>query len=304
MNLGNIKAVSVFKASRLGLKLQKNAPALLVGGGVVALVGATATAIYATSKASAIMDEHDEKIAQIARAKQLASETGSAVSYSEEDARNDKIVIFTQTAGKFVKLYGPTLILLAGGTLSILAGHRILSARYAGVVAAYSVLEQTFDRYRDRVREELGEDRELAFYMGADEIRTEVNAETGETVKVVVGQSGRSMYARCFDEANSDRWERTYGYNQAFVRAKQNQLNDRLEARGHVFLNEVYDALGFAHTPEGQVVGWLRDTIDGDGAIDFGIYRLDNTESEGFLQNTERSVWLDFNVDGVIWDKI
>lgn len=303
MNL-NIKAVSVFKASRLGLKLQKNSPAILVGVGITALVGATVTAVYATTKASAVMDEHDEKIAQIARAKQLSSETGSSISYSEEDARNDKIVVFTQTAGKFVKLYGPTLILLAGGTLAILAGHRILSARYAGVVAAYSVLEQTFDRYRDRVREEIGEDRELAIFAGADEIRSEVNAETGETVKVVVGQTGRSMYARCFDETNSLRWERTYGYNQAFIRAKQNQLNDRLVARGHVFLNEAYEALGFPHTPEGQVVGWLLDSPKGDGRIDFGIYALDNTESEGFLQGTERSVWLDFNVDGVIWDKI
>lgn len=300
MNLANMKAVSAFKASRLGLKIQKNSPAILVGVGITALVGATVTAIHATTKASAVMDEHDEKMAKIARAKSVATKD----SYTDEDIRNDKIIVFTQTTAKFVKLYAPTVVLVAGGTLSILAGHRILSARYAGVVAAYSVLEQTFDRYRGRVREELGEDRELAIYMGADEIRTEVNAETGESVKVVVGQKGRSMYARCFDEANSDRWQRTYGYNQAFIRGKQNQLNDRLQARGHVFLNEVYEALGFPHTPEGQVVGWLLDSPNGDGIIDFGIYSLDNKDSEGFLQNTERSVWLDFNVDGVIWDKI
>lgn len=304
MNLNNLKAVGVFKASRLGLKLQKNSPAILVGVGITALIGATVTAVYATTKASDIMDEHDEKMAVIARAKKLASEKGAEIGYTDELARNDKIVVFTQTAGKFVRLYAPTVVLVTGGTLAILAGHRILSARYAGVVAAYSVLEQTFDRYRGRVRDELGEDRELAIYVGADEVRTEINVETGESVKVAVGRNGRSMYARLFDEVNSDRWERTYGYNQAFIRAKQNQLNDRLTIRGHVFLNEVYDALGFAHTPEGQVVGWILNAPNGDSVIDFGIYSLENTESEGFLQNTERSVWLDFNVDGVIWDKI
>ena len=299
MNLANIKALSVFKASRLGLKVQKNSPAILVGVGITALVGATVTAVYATTKASDIMDEHDAQMAKIARAKSVA---GS--SYTDDEVRSDKVTIFAQTSFRFIKLYAPTALLVAGGTLSILAGHRILSARYAGVVAAYSVLEQSFDKYRDRVREELGEDRELAIYAGAKEVRTEIDAATGESIKVLVDQKGRSMYARCFDEVTSDRWEKTYGYNQAFIRGKQNQLNDRLKVRGHVFLNEVYDALGFPHTPEGQVVGWILDSPTGDGVIDFGIYRLDNKESEAFLLNMERSVWLDFNVDGVIWDKI
>ena len=299
MNLANIKALSVFKASRLGLKVQKNSPAILVGVGITALVGATVTAVYATTKASDIMDEHDAQMAKIARAKSVA---GS--SYTDDEVRSDKVTIFTQTTFRFVKLYTPTVLLVTGGTLSILAGHRILSARYAGVVAAYSVLEQSFDKYRDRVREELGEDRELAIYAGAKEVRTEIDAATGESIKVLVDQKGRSMYARCFDEVTSDRWEKTYGYNQAFIRGKQNQLNDRLKVRGHVFLNEVYDALGFPHTPEGQVVGWILDSPTGDGVIDFGIYHLDNKESEAFLLNMERSVWLDFNVDGVIWDKI
>ena len=302
MNLANIKALSVFKASRLGLKVQKNSPAILVGVGITALVGATVTAVYATTKASDIMDEHDAQMAKVAQAKSMSEKTDS--SYTDDEIRRDKVTIFTQTSFRFIKLYTPTVLLVAGGTLSILAGHRILSARYAGVVAAYSVLEQSFDRYRDRVREELGEDRELAIYAGAKEVRTEIDAATGESVKVLVDQTGRSMYARCFDEASSDRWEKTYGYNQAFIRGKQNQLNDRLKARGHVFLNEVYDALGFPHTPEGQVVGWILDSPTGDGVIDFGIYRLDNKESEAFLLNMERSVWLDFNVDGVIWDKI
>ena len=299
MNLASIKALGVFKASRLGLKVQKNSPAILVGVGITALVGATVTAVYATTKASDIMDEHDAQMAKIAQAKSVA---GS--SYTDDEVRSDKVTIFAQTSVRFIKLYTPTVLLVAGGTLSILAGHRILSARYAGVVAAYSVLEQSFDKYRDRVREELGEDRELAIYAGAKEVRTEIDAATGESVKVLVDQKGRSMYARCFDEVTSDRWEKTYGYNQAFIRGKQNQLNDRLKVRGHVFLNEVYDALGFPHTPEGQVVGWILDSPTGDGVIDFGIYRLDNKESEAFLLNMERSVWLDFNVDGVIWDKI
>lgn len=76
-------------------------------------------------------------------------------------------------------------------------------------------------------------------------------------------------------------------------------LNQRLALKGHVFLNEVYDKLGIERTPEGQIVGWVYDK--GSGYIDFG---LDSPESDTFMSGKERSVWLDFNVDGPILDLI
>ena len=85
-----------------------------------------------------------------------------------------------------------------------------------------------------------------------------------------------------------------------FIRAQQNYLNDLLIARGHVFLNEAYTALGFEHSSAGAVVGWVIDH-DGDNFIDFGLFKPGN---ERFVNGTERNIILDFNVDGVIFDKI
>ena len=73
-----------------------------------------------------------------------------------------------------------------------------------------------------------------------------------------------------------------------------------LRARGHLFLNEVYDALGFERTQAGTVVGWLIGN-GGDDFVDFGMYEAVNNR---FINGLERTPLLDFNVDGVIYDKI
>ncbi len=69
-------------------------------------------------------------------------------------------------------------------------------------------------------------------------------------------------------------------------------------------MNEVYDALGFERTREGAVVGWVMDCnadCEGDNYIDFGMFE---ERSNRFVNMLERSIILDFNVDGVINEKI
>ena len=108
-----------------------------------------------------------------------------------------------------------------------------------------------------------------------------------------------SVYARMFDETSTE-WSKTPEYNMLFLRSQQAYFNNMLQAKGHVFLNEVHDALGFERSQAGQAVGWVLSK-DGDNFVDFGIY---NAENSGFINGDSRYVLLDFNVDGVIWDLI
>jgi hypothetical protein len=106
--------------------------------------------------------------------------------------------------------------------------------------------------------------------------------------------SDTQVHARSFDETNAY-WEKKPEYNLLFLKNTQNYFNDLLNSRGHVFLNEVYDRLGFKRTPAGQVVGWLRSG-KGAGYIDFAIHDEQKSSTP--------SVSLDFNVDGIIYDQI
>ena len=105
----------------------------------------------------------------------------------------------------------------------------------------------------------------------------------------------------------------THGYlkNLTFIKSIQCFANDRLRAEGHLFLNDVYRMLGFPDTSEGQIVGWIWDpknelSDNGDSYIDFGIFDscFRKAEVRDFINGYEPCIWLDFNVDGVVYDLI
>ena len=123
--------------------------------------------------------------------------------------------------------------------------------------------------------------------------------------------SGHSIYAKIFDESNSN-WSRNPVANLTFLRAQQNFANEKLRAEGYLFLNDVYQSLGMPRTSEGQIVGWVWDPNKeieghvGDDYVDFGIYNelYKDAAKRDFINAAEPCVWLDFNVDGVVYDLI
>lgn len=111
-----------------------------------------------------------------------------------------------------------------------------------------------------------------------------------------------SRYAKFFDESCYT-WTKESARNLAHLRAVEKLFTERLQREGHVFLNDVYAMLGIPKTRDGQVVGWFYDRKNpiGDNYVDFGIY---NEGNEDFVNGYTPTVLLDFNVDGVIIDRI
>jgi hypothetical protein len=64
-----------------------------------------------------------------------------------------------------------------------------------------------------------------------------------------------------FDKSNKY-WTRRPKGNKLFLMCQQNYCNDMLRARGHIFLNEVYDMLGFARSRYGATHGWVLEWSD------------------------------------------
>lgn len=277
--------------ARNQLLLQKSSPTILFGAGVVGVVASTVLACRATLKMDEVLQEAQHKITF---AKDL-----DHPQYSERDRTKDIQVVKVQTVVQITKLYAPAIIV---GGLSIAAltkSHNILSRRNAALTAAYAALEKGFNEYRARVVAKYGEDEDRDLRYGTREITVE---EKGKKKKVVrVGPGDPSIYARFFD-VSSPSWDKEPEYNLIFLKCQQNYANDLLHSRGHVFLNEVYDMLGIPRSKAGAVVGWVMGV--GDNFINFGVFDDKNDKARDFVNGFEGSILLDFNVDGVIFDKI
>ena len=313
MNFSNAIQTAKFAIGRGGLILKKYSPEILTAAGVIGTVGSTVMACKATLKVEDILDEAKKKSNLINAVHDGEIEVDAE--YTDKDYSKDLLVNRTQTAVKLIKLYGPAITLGALSITAILGGQHILRKRNVAVMAAYKLCEESFTNYRSRVKDELGEEKDRQFYYGITEetVKDKVKSKDGKTKTVTTKVEKTpdhlySQYARFFDEANMN-WDKSPEQNMYFLKMVQNQMNDKLKARGHVFLNEVYDALGFERSEAGQLVGWVWNKDNtameaGDGYIDFGIFDGNSYAKRAFVNGDERSILLDFNIDGMIYDLI
>lgn len=295
--------------SKIGFGLKKHSPEILIVAGVIGTAASLVLACRATLKVNDILEESKEQLDKIHE----CVEDADISDYTEDDAKKDTAILYAQTGLKFVKLYGPSVVLCVLSVTGMVVSNVILRKRNIALAAAFTAIDKSYKEYRGRVVERFGEkiDRQLKYNLKAVEIEEKIVDENGEeqTVKKTIevadadNPNGYSDYARFFDEA-SPYWEKDSDYNLMFLRRTQTWANDKLKASGRLFLNEVYEALGIPTTKAGQVVGWVYDPENpiGDNYVDFGLYDIHRQTVRDFVNGYERSILLDFNVDGNIWE--
>lgn len=290
--------------TKAALVLRKYAPEILTGLGIAGFIGSTIMACKATSEVGEVLENHKDEMAKIKKAEEEYDYTKNEI----VKMKTDKLI---KTSFELVRLYAPTAGLAVFGTTCVLGSLGVMRKRNAAIGAAYALVSGKFNEYRDRVRKEFGEDKDKELYHGVKKevVTVEEEDENGKKKKVkkeiavVDPASGISPYAKVFDDA-SRKWVDNAELNLVFLRNAQSWFNDRLREKGNVFLNEVYDYLGLPRTKEGAVVGWVINGPDSDNYIDFGIYSLENQAKRDFINGYEPNVFLDFNVDGIIYDLI
>lgn len=297
------KAGQILVKTKLGIK--KHSPEILVAAGIGTGIVAAIVACKQTIKANDIVAEARKSLQNIEDVKELAA--NNEVEYTEENEQEDRKTIGMQVAVGMVKTYALPVGLGILSVTCILAGHHILKKRNVALAAAYSALSTDFMNYRKRVVNKYGKDVDFMLKNGLEKqivANQVIDPETGEvkeTKEEVLTYEGDklSQYARVFDEVGSTQWTPSADHNRAFLLMEQNYLNERIRTRGYIFLNEVYERLGFRPTKAGSVVGWIYQNADYEG-IDFGIFTAHTQKAAEFLEGTEPSIILDFNVQGDI----
>ena len=310
--MGKLEIMSSMSRSfhKIGFQLKKHSPEILAVAGTIGVIASGVLACKATLKVNEVLEPAKESIDKIHEATEKGVTEAGEV-YSIEDSHKDLTTVYTQTGIKFVKLYGPSVALGVLSITSLLTSNNILRKRNIALAAAYTAVDTSFKNYRSRVVERFGKeiDRELKYNIKKAEIEETVIDENGNeaTVKKTVDTVNRDMYsdyAKFFDDGNLG-WEPDPEYNLMYLKTVQNHANDLLRCRGYLFLNDVYDMLGIPRTKAGNIVGWLYDTqYGGDGFVDFGIYDIYKEGARDFVNGYEKSILLDFNVDGEILDRV
>ena len=274
---------------RTSLVLSKHAPTILTVAGTAGFIGTTVLASKATLKL-------EETVAEEASLLVKVHETQEEGKLTDKDATHDKVVLYTRMATKLGKLYAPALILGAASIAALATGHGIMLKRNASLAAAYAAVDQAFKSYKKKVEAKFGKDAVLE----AISVPTEELVVDGETTESVLKYGDTSPYGVIFDETNHN-WSADEDLSALHLKCQQQYANDILQTRGHIFLNEVYKMLGFPHTPAGAITGWVKG--NGDNFVDFNIHDglFEGEDANGRLVTK----WaLDFNVDGVMYDKI
>lgn len=292
---------------RTKLEIVKASPEIAMVAGGVCIVAGVVFAAKGGVKAKAVIDEKNETMQSVRKCREENPDM-----YSEEDKQRDTVIVYSKMAVGLAKVYAPAIGFTAAGIGLMVLSRNILRSRNAALAAALATTTTSFKEYRKRVVEKYGADIDqmLRHNMRMEEIETkETNPETGkeETKKQtfrVVNNKDISEYAKIFDEYNRN-WKNNPNSNLLFLRSQQRYATDLLRLQGYLFLNDVYEMLGFDPTKEGQVVGWIYNPDDpnfkGDNYVDFGIYNVARERARDFVNGYEPSILLDFNVDGDIY---
>ena len=286
MNLGVVTRL----VGRAGLVLSKHAPTILTAAGTAGFIGTTVLASKATLKVEETISEETALLVKV-------HEAHEAGKLEDKDALHDKVVLYTRMTTKLAKLYAPALILGAASIVSLATGHGIMLKRNASLAAAYAAVDQAFKTYKKKIESKFGKEAVLDALVSTPQ---EDLTKDEMTLEAVTAVDGVSPYGVIFDEDNVN-WSADEDLAKLHLDCQQQYANDILQTRGHIFLNEVYKMLGFPHTPAGAVTGWVKG--QGDDFVDFNIF-------DGMFEGEDKNgrtvtKWaLDFNVDGVMYDKI
>lgn len=269
------------------LRVRHHSPALLFGAGVVGLGATVILACKATLKVEEVLVDHEKNMLDINRIENSSNIRDRDVDYDRERRH-----ITLHTSARLAKLYAPSAVAAVVTIACLTTSHRQLTNRNAQLTAAYVGLQRFLDGYRGRVREEIGTEREKAAYYASTPV--ELAEDTPNGPKKVFGTKPgmKGPYATLFMEGNGN-WQENGNFNEHFIRLQEGFMTNRLRANGHLFLNEVYDALGCPRTPAGQVCGWAIGSKQSNDYVDIEVIPVHDYHG---------TLMLDFNVAGDVRD--
>lgn len=199
--------------------VKKNAPTILSCCGALGVVGTTLSAIKATPKAIAVLDEQER---------------------NKIERDNESLTIF-EKALILTPIYFPTILFGTATVTCIFGANALNKKKQAMLTSAYAYLNSSFNEYKEKVKAIYGEDGEkkVREEIAKDKYLEQSIPDVSEEMLFFDEYSGRYFETTLFDLQNA-----VYKLNRTFA------------LEGYTNLNEFYRYVGLPETDYGEALGW------------------------------------------------
>lgn len=205
--------------------LSKRSPEILTGIGIAGMFTTTVLAVTATPKAIKLIEEQKETL----------------------DV--DKLTVM-ETVKTTWKCYIPAATTAVASSVCLIGANSVHSKRNAALATAYKLSETALTKYREKVIETIGENKERTVRekVAKDKIDNDPVSKT----EVFITERGNTL---CYDAVSG----RYFKSDIERIKSAVNTLNKQMLTEMYVSLNEFYDELGLSPTNLGDKLGWKLD---------------------------------------------
>ena len=286
---------------KAGFVLRQASPEILIGFGILAGIGAIFTACAKMKEAETVKEDFHEEMEEIK-------------DEEEQGTKEYNIAVCkagVRSFGRYLKVFWIPILLEVLSIAAIWYSHGIMVKRNADLVSAAIVLTQQLDKYRERVKEKVGEEVENDLFYGVtnqkvDEIIGKDDKGKDKKVKVmekVITNGAEGPFDRVFDR-NNHNYKGQPGPDMIFLSGVERTCQCILESRatktsnGWLTINEALDQLGFPSVENGFQWGWIYSRDDPkytSTKVDFGISDKSNSVVVNFQNRLEPAIPLHFN---------
>ena len=295
-----------FKAAlkRLGAVIYKNRSNIEFVGGLLLEAGGTALIISKAKKAAEIHDTCSWRLEEF-RVQDAADNWESP-----EERKTEKRDILKYAAVEYTKCYALGVGMMATGmaltVVSKLTDNNTISEAYALAASTAAA----FSQYRARVVEDQGEEKDQLYLFGPQTTTVEVKedgtvVQKTEPVKDQWGNINLPPHCFFFDACNCPgTWEKDPALNRDFLENHLRWLNQRLQAEGFLFENDIRRDLGAPIVKCGWTSGIFAE--DEEGNTNYLKLGLDakNPAAQNFRDGIEPCIIIQMNVEDNILDKL
>lgn len=209
--------------------VKSNSPEILTGLGIAGVISTSYLSVRAGMQAAQMIDVDEQ------------ANNGRLT-----DTKERLLAQFKLTWKSYIPPATAGIVTIA----CIVGSHKASGSRTAAAVTAYTVAERAMSEYKEKVIEQLGENKERKIH--EEIIQEKVSSDTGKDI-VYLGKGDVlccEMYTRRYFKSDMET-----------LKKAQNAINYKIVNEHYVTLSELYDILDLDHTTDSDLMGWDSDKL-------------------------------------------